>query len=456
MNLIRLYTATLLVLLGVVFVSCDDNTDTMGGDIMPSTDLTIKESKAYDVFTQSYSAGNSVLARSNMSYLGRFTDPETGTIIKSDFITQFNSNKSFGFPDSIVDNYVTSVDLQLYVKNYIGDSLASFKLSVYPLNTVLDPDKKYYTDIDPKEYCDITVKPLAEKWYTIIDQTVPESQRWSSQYYDKIQIKLDREIGQEMYNLYKKSPETFENTESWVNSDITGSKGFYFKLESGDGAMAYIDIALLNVHFKYYDDSLKCDTSAYCQLAATEEIIQVTRFENSNLDALLADNNATYLKSPAGIFTMATLPVEQLNFNDTINSAAITFTRYNDRVKNDFKLEIPQSLLMVRLDDYKDGFFEKYKVSDNETSYLATFDKKTNTYKFSNISHLLKTMIKEKNNGEATDDYNKVLLIPVEVTYDSSNKIVRLCHDFSMTSARLVGGETTPIKLSVVYSKFKK
>ena len=46
MNLIRLYTATLLVLLGVAFVSCDDNTDTIGGDIMPSTDLTIKESKA--------------------------------------------------------------------------------------------------------------------------------------------------------------------------------------------------------------------------------------------------------------------------------------------------------------------------------------------------------------------------------------------------------------------------
>ena len=59
---------------------------------------------------------------------------------------------------------------------------------------------------------------------------------------------------------------------------------------------------------------------------------------------------------------MATLPVSQLNFNDTINSASITFTRYNDNIKNDFKLEIPKTLLMVRLDDYNDGYFEKYRI----------------------------------------------------------------------------------------------
>lgn len=456
MKFIKIYTLPILILLGVALNSCDDNTNTLGAEIMPTTDFTTKENKTYDVITESFSAGDSVLARSNMSYLGRFTDPETGTIIESDFITQFHCNESFGFPDSIINNYVTSADIQLYIKDYIGDSLSSFKVSVYPLTTKLNPDEEYYTNIDPTKFCDITAKPLAEKWFTIADQSIPEETRWKSGYLCNILIPIDRKIGQDIYDCYKKAPETFDNTESWINSGITGAKGFYFKLESGDGAIAYIDIATLNVHFRFHDDDDDCGTAAYTQLAATEEVIQTTHFENSNLQKLLDDKTATYLKSPAGIFTMATLPVSQLNFNDTINSASITFTRYNDNIKNDFKLEIPKTLLMVRLDDYNDGYFEKYRICDNETSFLATFDKNTNTYKFNNISHLLKKMMNEKKNETATENYNKVLLIPVEAKYDTSNKLVKLSHDFSMTSTKLVGGEETPIKLSVIYSKYNK
>ena len=65
----------------------------------------------------------------------------------------------------------------------------------------------------------------------------------------------------------------------------------------------------------------------------------------------------------------------------------------------------------------------------------------------------MKTELKE---GTATENYNKILLIPVDVTYDSENKLVKLAHDFSMTSARLVGGENDPVKLEVLYSKFHK
>ena len=66
-------------------------------------------------------------------------------------------------------------------------------------------------------------------------------------------------------------------------------------------------------------------------------------------------------------------------------------------------------------------------------------------------------MQKELRDGSATANYNKVLLIPVEPTFESSTvstkNLVKLCHDFSMTSARLVGGNT-PVKLEIIYSKF--
>ena len=60
----------------------------------------------------------------------------------------------------------------------------------------------------------------------------------------------------------------------------------------------------------------------------------------------------------------------------------------------------------------------------------------------------------EKKAGTATENYNKVLIIPVQATYDSNNVLVRLSHDFSMSSAKLVGG-SDKIKLELIYSSYK-
>ena len=64
-------------------------------------------------------------------------------------------------------------------------------------------------------------------------------------------------------------------------------------------------------------------------------------------------------------------------------------------------------------------------------------------------------MVKEKNQGKANENWNKVLLIPVSKTTDSNGNIVKLNHDFSMSYAKLVGGQNNPIKLEVIYTKFK-
>lgn len=194
------YLAALAFVASASFMSCDDNTDTLGSEMMPYEDMITKESKSYDVLTQSYSAGDSVLARSSMSYLGQFTDPETGTVIKSDFLAQFHCIEDFSFPDSIVNDSIISTQIRLFVSDFIGDSLATFKVSVYPLTTVLDPDADYYTNIDPTNYCDANAEPLTVKWYTLSDRTIEDSERNSSSYNNKIVIPLPNEIGIEIYN----------------------------------------------------------------------------------------------------------------------------------------------------------------------------------------------------------------------------------------------------------------
>ena len=109
----------------------------------------------------------------------------------------------------------------------------------------------------------------------------------------------------------------------------------------------------------------------------------------------------------------------------------------------------------MRLDDYLDGYFERYSLVDNKTSYIATFNTKTNSYEFGNISKLITTILKEKANGKATANADKILLIPVEASYDSNKQLVRLTHDFSLTSARLVGGKDD-VQLKVIYSTYLK
>ena len=105
----------------MMFVSCDDNTATLGVDMMPASDLVAKNYQVYDVTTESYAVGDSVLARTNMSYLGRFTDPETNTTIKSDFLAQFHCEEGFSIPDAVLNDSCTRFDLRLFINDFIGD-----------------------------------------------------------------------------------------------------------------------------------------------------------------------------------------------------------------------------------------------------------------------------------------------------------------------------------------------
>lgn len=439
----------------MALLSCDDNTDTLGVDMMPVGDLVTNEYKTYDVNTQSYAVGDSVLARTDLSYLGKYTDAETGTTVKSDFLCQLNCGENFDLPEKIEKDSCVRLDLRLFISDFVGDSLASFKISVYELNKQLDPEEDYYTNIDPEKFCDMSARPLATKWYTISDRTITDSTRWSSDYSKNIRVSLPTDIGTKILRDYRSNPEHFANTAAWLESGNPCSKGLYFKLEYGDGAMAYIDIVQFNIYFNYYDEDYKKDTLGVCSFAATDAVVKASRFENSNLDRLMDDREAAYLKTPAGIFTMATIPIEEINAQDTINSAKLTFTRYNDTTQEKFKLSIPQTVLLVRLDDYLDGFFENYQINNSKDSYLTTFNSSTNTYVFNNVARLLTTMVEERRNGKASENWNKVLLIPVKTTKDSSGNIVKLNHDFNMGYTKLVGGESNKVKMEVLYSKFK-
>ena len=169
-------------------------------DMIPAADLIAKTYKTYDVKTSSYAVGDSVLSRTSTSYFGQYTDPITGSTVKSDFLSQYNCpiNK---LNNEILGDTAYTVNIVFNVSQFVGDSLAPLSLEVYELDSLLDPNADYYTNIDPSKFVKKDAKPVG-------------SIRFSAKNFVKnleiINIPIDRAIGDDIIAGLKKDPSLAE------------------------------------------------------------------------------------------------------------------------------------------------------------------------------------------------------------------------------------------------------
>ena len=452
----------LLLLLSLfLFTSCDDETGSLGINTMPSSDQARTSQAVYDVVSRSIAA-DSLAAYTADSYLGRVTDPETNATTTCNYIAQFAILEDDDLPsiDAIYKEdgqaVADSVVLNLYIKSYYGDSVNSMKLGVYELDSanVIPEGEKLYTNIDPEDY--VSTSPLAlrkETSFAVTDFDVDDTIRFASSYNKNIRIHLPADYGTRILRLYYEHPEYFRNNYSFIHHVMPG---FYFKILGGNGTMVDIDITTLTIYFRY--DANGQTYTGLKRVAATSEVIQCNYFENRNLQPLLDAQDYTFIKSPVAIFTELELPVEaiyQSHRNDSINSARLVLPRYNNEQANTaaYALPAPKKLLMVCKSQLHQ-FFEKRQVPDTHTSYLADFSDTDNSYTFNNIANLISYLRNKRDSGDP--DWNKVVLLPVTTTANSSGSIVDVSNDLSMSSVKLVGGANNQLQLTVIYSSFSQ
>ena len=457
------YILTLLFCL----VACDDNTGTLGGSTIPEQDNISVEKATYHAKSRSI-AVDSVLGRTSKVYLGRFTDPDTQTMFEADFIAQFNcveGGNIFPTKEEIYDE-AEKIELRLFFTSYFGDGNNTMTAEVYELQETLQEGEKYYTDIDPKLYCDTEANPLATKVYTAMDHALEDSELEDSEHYHNVIIPLPTEKGTEIIKKYREHPEYFNNASNFINNVC---KGYYVKASQGDGTILYVDQVVLNVYFKRKDN----DSIYVTQFPGSQEVLQANRFhtDENSLSNLTKDSTCTYIKTPASIFTEVELPIDSIGGDAYINSVQITFDCYNESNPTEYNFGTPQELIMLRKSDMH-TFFEGNKLTDNITSYYTNYNATYNNYAFANIANLINYCNAEHKSWmeENKDDYtseeemaeaykakfpewNKVVLIPVTSTLDSGKNIVNFNHDFSLNMVRLVGGES-PITVKVITSKF--
>ena len=456
------------ILLSALFAGCDDSTYGIGDSVI-STDDPIPAGEAkYEVSTTSILA-DSVFARTSTAYLGKYTDPDFGEF-SADFIAQFTCTDNFEFPENVKE--IRSLQLSLYYTSFFGDSLSNMVLEVDTLDTII-PEKElstFYTSVDPSKYYNPNIAPVARKAYaakgpSAVDTTYTYTDMYgygSSQNLAWQNVSLPKSLGEYMYKKYTEDKSNYKDAETFIKNVL---KGFYVHCTSGDGNILYIEDMELIIYYDYLInnsagklDSLVTGTKVF---AATKEVIQANRFQNSSRlkELIESTTDCTYLKTPAGIFTQATLPIEEISEihkNDTLNAASITFTRYNDKGESDYKMGTPQYLLMVRKADMY-TFFEDNDLYDGKTSFLAEYVRSgegANTYTFPNIAPLISYSMNEKRNGTANDDWDKVVLIPVKVETDSNGNIISIRSNLDMESSRLVGGEKDKLTMQVLYTTF--
>ena len=514
----------LIVLLAITFWGCDDNTAGLGLRMFPESDRDINgKLSTFDVITESVHAGK-IYAMTNVGYVGKFTDETFGTY-QAGFLAQLNCPEGMTFPgvynktaldskgkatqimvgddnednkdvtfirddeNKIIGN-IHTIELYLWYSSYFGDSLTACRLSVYDLGEAekeLNQENAYYTDIEPEEFYN-PENLLGTKAYTAVDLSVKDSIRKLSTYVPSVHVSFKQdaaiEIGTKIIQEANKFGVNFDN-----KTFRKIFKGIYVKSDYGDGTVLYINQAQMNVVYKCYavdtltgiklkkkvaeeDGKYKDSTYyGYRTFATTREVIQANQLKNEtqtidNLINLEENWDKTYLKTPAGIFTQATLPIDSIAnvlAGDTLNAVKLTFTNYNQPADKKFGMSIPSNVMLIRKKE-KDSFFKENKLTDGISSYLTSHSSNINQYSFNNITQLINACIVDKEEarkkaGSSWDekawennnpDWNKVVLIPVLVTYDSSSSnsyygtssnIISIQHDLKPGYVRLKGGK---------------
>lgn len=487
MKILRLLTV--LVIAALTFAACDDTTEGIGGSITNKIDNINISNSAFNVTTKSIVA-DSVLSRNNTGLIGKMKDPETGNYVKGDYMTQLSVLPTFSVDtlDYIKQANNGSIEadscylLVSYNASY-GDTIAPMKVTAYEMTEPMREDQEYYSNYDAFE----------KGWVN------ENNQHWSSNYnlsntsdVKNFKIYLNKKYtkdgktyknyGSYIMQTYAEHPEYFKTNYKFLHKVCPG---FYIKNVGGTGNMAKV----WNTELIFYwtrKKTINKDSTAvsigYNRFDGTEEVLQLNKIENDteNLKKLASQEDWTYLKSPAGIFTEVTLPIDDImkgHEKDTLNTATISFPRLNNADEdNPYNFATPSTILMVQKDSLQ-SFFEKSKLADNRTSYTASYSS-TGTYKnaytFQNIANLVSAMYKNKGKGE---NWNKVVLVPVNVittTQGYTTVISKINHDMSLASTRLIVGTddpnkdyTTdqktgkkvasgPIRIKVIYSKFKE
>lgn len=402
----------------ISLVSCEETT-TIGSSIIED-EIEIVMDSSYTVTGKSIE-NNRIQSRSLTQLLGIIDTKEYG-YLKSDIITQLMPTGKID-TTGVTINDIDSIKLKLYIPmgGYTGDSIVPMGVNVYRLKPNSALPSPIYSNFDPTDYYDnndlIGSTIYSANALGLSDSIAELTHRF-------VEIKLPVDLGREFFTKYKESPNTYLNPSEFAK----WFPGMYIANNFGSGRIMKISSAEIKM---YYRKTVKIeetnrDTTYYKEgtyFAITPEIIS-----NNNITLNMSDNlktmSETYavIVAPAGFDVQITFParkiIESYNSNkgniSVIN--ALSFEIPVDEITNNNGITPPPYLLLVQ-SSKKDKFFENGDITDDKTSFYATYNEISKKYVFSEMRQYLIDLLKKEN---ITDDDVTFTLTPISLSTESS------------------------------------
>ena len=362
MKILRLFTA--LFIAAMAITACDDTTDNIGSSITNEVDNLSIQQKVFNVTSRSVVSGP-VLSRNNTGMIGMVKDPETGTYVTGDYMTQFGVLSSFSLDtlEYIRNAHNGNIEadscfLLVSYKTIYGDSLAPMKVTAYEMSKPMTEDKEYYSDYDAFKGGWVSEDNYhASATYNLSEGSTMAFRIYLNGPYKARDGKTYKNYGTYIMNTYVEHPEYFKSNYRFLNNVCPG---FYIKNTGGIGNVANIWNTELQLYWKiqktvkdsHGNDSIVSGYT-YNRFDGTEEVLQLNKITNDTktLEKLASNEECTFIKSPAGIFTEVTLPVEDIikgHEKDTLNTASISFPRMNNVEDSKYQFSAPSTILIDR------------------------------------------------------------------------------------------------------------
>lgn len=419
-NMKRIFPLISVGLASIMAQSCEDSTTQAGSSLV--------EDEVEIVYDSSFSTTGvsdpvtSVHSRTILQLLGRLNAEGYGEF-SSDIVCQYMPAANVDTTNTTA-NDVDSVKLLLlmYKGGFAGDSVVPMGLSVYPLTQQLPTDME--SNFNPAGMYD--PNPIGSVSYSaLLDGSPDRGVDSEGSVYKQIVVDLPRQIGIDLYNLYKRSPQTLSSPKEFAK----WFPGLYITTSFGSGRVTRISNNSIQVYYHSTHrigegtdnprDTIIKHVGAY--MAVTPEV-----YTNNNISykmspklSSLANSGKSILVGPLGYDVEFKFPAREIlkKYKEQTGELAIvnslSFSIPAVEIENDYGIAPPPYILMVKKSQ-KEKFFSALSVNDNMSSFYATYDSNSKKYDFSSMLNYINDIIKR---GEVTADDEEFVICPVNVSY---------------------------------------
>lgn len=421
----HILAATTAIAFGAAGLSSCEDTPNVGTSLIADT----SEVMVFDDFTiTGFTVPNpSVQTRNTTQVLGTITADGYGTF-SSDFVTElFPASKidTQGITLDDVDTLVDSLKVRFYVPvgSTVGDTIVPMGLEMYQITEKLTTSINSSTPISTEG-----MKLLGKKIY--VCNSLGENDSIKGLGYYPIDVKVDDngKLARELFKLYLTNPGAYQDPSVFART----FPGIYVRTSFGSGRIVGITSTNMLMYYHTFstDDEGKqvVDKHEGVYYAVTPEIILnnfISYTPDSKIQARI-DAGENLIIAPVGRDVEMTFPITEVirQYTENAGKLAVINNLSLDipatAVENEYGINPPEYILMVLTKD-KEKFFNLSELTNDETSFYATYDSTNNRYRFSGLRPYLIKMLEKYNEGTLTTEDYTFTLTPVSVIMETNN-----------------------------------